>query len=213
MERRSIIDARFPVSVEARIYRAEGEWFHAFVRNVSKRGFAMASSNDFTSGDCVFVEIGSLPRRKANVAWRHGERVGCEFHEPLTTAELATIGSFDEDLQIGTSDPLGETIRRLRHVTGVTQSELAEAIGTSRETIWSWETGKTRPAREKVFRLFSYLESMVDTTDAGSFIVETASEEGGREVRKLLDELRVAVSERLGIEPDCVDIHINIKPV
>lgn len=40
-----------------------------------------------------------------------------------------------------------EGVRRLREQLGVTQSELAERIGTRQQTVSEWETGHSAPRR------------------------------------------------------------------
>ncbi|MEZ8297349.1 helix-turn-helix domain-containing protein [Vibrio splendidus] len=40
---------------------------------------------------------------------------------------------------------LNENIKRLREEKGVTQLDMAQAVGTSTKTVMNWESGKTEP--------------------------------------------------------------------
>lgn len=45
----------------------------------------------------------------------------------------------------------GETIRRLRRAAGLSQEELAERLGVSRQSVSLWEQGNTQPTPENLF--------------------------------------------------------------
>ena len=47
----------------------------------------------------------------------------------------------------------------LRTMMGLTQEELAEAIGTTKKNIWLWETGKTDPRKVSKRAICRALES------------------------------------------------------
>jgi hypothetical protein len=44
---------------------------------------------------------------------------------------------------------IGERIRLRRHVLGLTQQALADAVGVNRSTVSAWETGKQQPERHE----------------------------------------------------------------
>ena len=48
---------------------------------------------------------------------------------------------------------MGEKIRALREAKGMTQAELAEALGLSQPAIVQWETGKNEPTAFNIRRL------------------------------------------------------------
>ena len=45
---------------------------------------------------------------------------------------------------------LAANVRRLRREKGLTVAELADRVGVSRPTIWSWEKGKTSPRASRI---------------------------------------------------------------
>ncbi len=55
-----------------------------------------------------------------------------------------------------------ETLYRLRRKNGLSQEELADAIGVSRQTISKWETGAAMPESEKLLPLARTLHVTVD---------------------------------------------------
>ena len=48
---------------------------------------------------------------------------------------------------------LADRIKQVRHTAGLTQAELAEALGVSQPTVNRWETGETEPARTTLEQL------------------------------------------------------------
>lgn len=54
-------------------------------------------------------------------------------------------------------ESLGEKIYRLRKAKGLSQEELAERVGVSRQTISKWETGSMQPTFDNIILLCSTL--------------------------------------------------------
>ncbi|EKM18593.1 TPA: helix-turn-helix transcriptional regulator [Vibrio harveyi] len=48
---------------------------------------------------------------------------------------------------------LNENIKRLREEKGVTQIEIAQAVGTSAKTVMNWESGKTEPKASELLMI------------------------------------------------------------
>ena len=68
-------------------------------------------------------------------------------------------------------ETLGDKIRRLRSERKVSQGELAEGIGVSRQTVSKWESDVTRPNMESIRSLCSYF-----SVDVSIFIDEVPQE-------------------------------------
>ena len=54
------------------------------------------------------------------------------------------------------------TIRVLRAVKGLTQEDLAQALGVSRQTINAIETGKYNPSLDLAFKMAAYFETTIE---------------------------------------------------
>lgn len=57
---------------------------------------------------------------------------------------------------------LGESIRRLRKQYGLTQEQLAEALGVTTGAVHKWESGKTTPELEMLVDIAEFFETSVD---------------------------------------------------
>jgi putative transcriptional regulator len=54
------------------------------------------------------------------------------------------------------------TIKVLRAVKGITQEDLAQALGVSRQTINAIEKGKYNPSLDLAFKLAAYFETTIE---------------------------------------------------
>ena len=57
---------------------------------------------------------------------------------------------------------LADRIQRLRKSRGISQEELADRIGVSRQAVSKWESGQTSPDLEKIVLLSDYFEVTTD---------------------------------------------------
>jgi putative transcriptional regulator len=57
---------------------------------------------------------------------------------------------------------LENSIRVLRAVKGISQEQLAEELGVTRQTIHAVETGKYNPSLELAFRLARFFEKSIE---------------------------------------------------
>ena len=55
-----------------------------------------------------------------------------------------------------------ELLKRLRSQKGVTQPQLAEAIGVSKGNVGDWETGKSKPGYQAIVALARYFDVSAD---------------------------------------------------
>ena len=51
---------------------------------------------------------------------------------------------------------ISERIQTLRKARGLSQEELAEQVGVSRQAVGKWETGQSQPDLDKVIALSGY---------------------------------------------------------
>ena len=57
---------------------------------------------------------------------------------------------------------VGENIRKHREQKKVSQEEMAQALNVTRQTISSWETGRTEPDLDTLHRIAQYFEVTVE---------------------------------------------------
>lgn len=89
---------------------------------------------------------------------------------------------------------LADRIQQLRKRKGISQEELADRIGVSRQAVSKWESGQTSPDLEKIVLLSDYFEVSTDYLLKGTQIASGqgvrpewengASEDGQPNVRK-----------------------------
>ena len=72
---------------------------------------------------------------------------------------------------------LGERIVNLRTVRGISQSDLAEAMEVSRQSVSKWETGTSTPDLEKLIKLADYFDLTLDQLVKGNIPKESAPPE------------------------------------
>ena len=58
---------------------------------------------------------------------------------------------------------IADRIQHLRKSRGISQEELAEQIGVSRQAVSKWESGQSTPDLEKIILLSDYFD-VADTT-------------------------------------------------
>lgn len=57
---------------------------------------------------------------------------------------------------------LSERIYELRKENGLTQKQLAEKVGTTADSIYSWEKGRSEPSSDYLVRLADVFDVSVD---------------------------------------------------
>lgn len=57
---------------------------------------------------------------------------------------------------------IGGNIRALRKEKGMTQAQLAKALGISVATLSSYETGKTAPSMDLIFQIARHFKTSID---------------------------------------------------
>ena len=79
---------------------------------------------------------------------------------------------------------LAANVRRLRREKGLTVAELADRVGVSRPTIWSWEKGKTSPRASRIPVLAASLQ-----VPESELILDEAEMKEGENKRALQQEI------------------------
>jgi transcriptional regulator with XRE-family HTH domain len=101
---------------------------------------------------------------------------------------------------------LGSRIRQLRTDRRITINDLADRVGVSRPTIWSWESGKTLPRSGKIPALSAALGV------AENDLILSAKEADERDASKLEEEIarsKTRLAALAGTTPEMVEITIR----
>jgi transcriptional regulator with XRE-family HTH domain len=94
------------------------------------------------------------------------------------------------------TDPhIGTRIAKRRHQRGMTQEDLADALGVSKSTVANWETGKHLPIRH-----LGAIEQVLEIQLDGPESSPSASREDLRDQLRRLQDLAAEVADRLDQE-------------
>jgi PilZ domain-containing protein len=80
--------ARVPVEVEATMRELGANGVEATVLNISETGFMARSDIPFEVGTRVWLLLPGRERASAIVKWTAGDKIGAEFAEPISLADL-----------------------------------------------------------------------------------------------------------------------------
>ena len=98
---------------------------------------------------------------------------------------------------------LGDNIRLLRSVRGISQVELGEKLNVSKQSISNWENGNIQPSIEMLLKIADFFSVSTDfllgLDNRTSIIVDGLSTEELSHIRVIIDDL-VAAKRRTGIE-------------
>lgn len=98
---------------------------------------------------------------------------------------------------------LGDNIRLLRSVRGISQVELGEKLNVSKQSISNWENGNIQPSIEMLMKIADFFSVSTDfllgLDNRTSIIVDGLSTEELSHIRVIIDDL-VAAKRRTGIE-------------
>lgn len=92
----------------------------------------------------------------------------------------------------------GKHLKAIRQYRGLSQADVADALGVSRNTVSSWEVGRTEPNMEMVSKLASLYRCKSDSFITGNIEVDYVLND---QERKLIETFRhSSESERLAIQ-------------
>ncbi|MEL7199697.1 MAG: helix-turn-helix domain-containing protein [Pseudomonadota bacterium] len=192
------------------------------VHNLSVAGLLLETDAELTDGETLSVALPEVGAVLASVVWRSGDLYGCVFDQTLSEAALAAaslrgtvIGSLDPVLPIGSSgqqalgtapiqgraEPFGVRLNRLRRERAMTLSDVADALGVSKPTVWAWEKGKAKPIPER-------LDAIAEALGVSSDELRVAG--GNGDGAALVEECRLRIATTFGTDPHNVRIMIEV---
>ena len=187
---------------------------NAQILNISRSGLLLQTSTSQRVHDEIDVEIPEVGNRKARIVWRSADLAGCEFEQPLRKADLSRLKLGSLKTINRPQEALGDRIKRLRVGVGLSLEGLAQRIGTSKPTVWKWETGKTIPSRSYFLKLCEALAVKEVELAYGKAMDLQTDHEGKTADRALglaevISSSRAAIAEAAGIDEDDVEILIK----
>ena len=67
----------------------------------------------------------------------------------------------------------GKELRELRARAGLTQQALADALGVSQTTVWSWESGTAKPHKRNSEQAEQFLKSVIAQNERADSLTDT----------------------------------------
>ena len=180
-------ESRLRVMLEATGAAASGAAVAVTVHNISASGMLLECGQPLAVNEALSVDLPGAPDCQAVVRWASGRLFGCQFDSPLPRGTLSAaqlrsaVPGDDEPLTTDlavTGVPLGDRIRNLRKLRGLTLAELAKALNVSKPTVWAWEQGRAVPTPDRFEKIASVLGATAAAlrtgidTDAALALVE-----------------------------------------
>lgn len=192
-----------------------GEPVNAVILNLSESGLLLETEAPLAPGeplDVVLPEAGTCP---ATVIWAGHGLAGCKFDRPLGRAALSAAVLRSEppesDVPPG-GESFGQRLRRLREARGLHMVKLAQLVGVSRPTMWSWESDRSRPQPRFLAALAEALRVPEAELQAGRDAAAPARvPHAGSDPRlaRAIERHRAAIAELLRVSPEQVEITVR----
>ncbi|MEL7188823.1 MAG: helix-turn-helix domain-containing protein [Pseudomonadota bacterium] len=194
------------------------------IHNLSVAGLLLETDAELVIGESLTVELPEIGTVAANVVWHSGDLYGCAFEQALSEGALAAaslrgtvVGSLDPVLPVGSlgiatqasqsamisgrGEPFGVRLNRLRRERAMTLSDVAEALGVSKPTVWAWEKGKAKPIPER-------LDAIADALGVSPEELRVSG--GNGDGAALVEECRLRIATTFGTDPQNVRIMIEV---
>ena len=89
---------------------------------------------------------------------------------------------------------VGERIRQLRAGRGISQVELADALGVTKQSVSNWENNNIQPSIDMLLKLSAYFsvstDSLLGLDDRTYLEVTGLSEEKLRHIQFIIEDMR-----------------------
>lgn len=199
-------DARRTLRLDTTGALATGSAAEVTIHNISANGLLLETAAELAESEELAVELPLAGLCPARVVWRSDGFFGCQFHTPLSQAALAAVELRSEAAPVERTEVVpdsafGVRLQRLRAERGMTQAQIAGALGVSKPTVWAWEHGKARPVESRLASLAELLGVSRGDLVRGAL----APNHNG-----LIDQSREQVAAAYGVHPDNVKIWIEL---
>jgi len=181
------------------------------VHSISANSILIEADAAFDHGDEIDVRLPHSGSRAARVTWISRHLFGCQFHIPLSDATLGAAvlkGAVGRDIlpSMAGKEPaiesFGARMRRLRVEKGLTQADIASALGVSEPSVSAWESDRSRPKAGRVDALASLLR--ISKTQLLGYHHNSDS------LQELVARCRNQIADAVGTEPEKVRISVEM---
>ena len=108
---------------------------------------------------------------------------------------------------------IGERIKQLRTIAGLTQSELAEKVGLTYVQIGRYETGKSNPSSKVLQKLASTLETSADFLMSGDQGEAVSAQFTDKDLLKQFKAVELLSTEDKNVVKTLIDALITKRQV
>lgn len=157
---------------------ATGDAARVLIHNISVSGLLLKCPVPLREGEQILVDLPHAGMTSASVVWTSGDMFGCRFDAPISAAALSaaqlrsSAGTPDLDPPraplLLAEEAFGARLHRLRKERGLTLSQVGDALGVSKPTVWAWENGRARPVDSRIDLLAEVLGVSGATLRGGS---------------------------------------------
>lgn len=188
------------------------------VVTISTRSLILRSSETWSVGDLVDIELLDGSISHAHVVWHDGELVACHTDKPIAAAvssadllldpsmPYAASGSARADTKMARAetpsiDSFASRLVKLRRARRIPQETLARTLSVSVPAVSAWEAGRSRPRAPRLEALAEFygitLAELLDPKQTDEFTVQIA-------------QARKTIATAAGVSEDRVRITIDI---
>ena len=75
---------RRELKLRTRAYSSDQQEFQAVLHDISRQGFVIDASAVLQVGQLISLDLPEIQRAQAQVKWRSGSRLGCQFLTPIS---------------------------------------------------------------------------------------------------------------------------------
>lgn len=201
---------RRTLNLEAQGSLESGGAARVLVHNISATGLLLESPQALSDDEGITIELPQAGSCRARVVWSSGDLYGCQFETAIPKAVLSAAqlrSAVSDKVDIAESrapapdTSFGVRLQQLRAARGLSQSQIAAALGVSKPTVWAWEHGKARPVEERLDGLAEVL---------GVDRAELHPRQRASTLEDLVARHREQIAAAVGTSPDHVRISIEL---
>lgn len=180
---------------------------------LSPSGCLIETMHKFEINDTITVELPDNEKagHDATIVGVGAGVIDCHFNTELSARNIGdswlrgAVRDTAIALDYGSLEPLARAIGLARKRSGLSATELAHRIGVSRPTLWSWETGKTRPSQANLEKLREALSGSRHGERK-----DLAEDVPAPKLETVIKNYRNRLAKEIGIDENCINIRIDI---